>query len=277
VITPPSGGSNAGTGSASPARPEAPKPAGTGKPTVYDTEIERAPSSVADLSGRSAPVSRTNPGETGRSATTPGERPLTPAGRTSETQRPATDGKPLTGKPYKVQSGDRLSVIAREKYGDASYVSLIKQANPGMNENRILAGTTIILPDPPGGAPTVTPGSAERAVKPDAAAASGAGDKNSAVNGKRDSAAKQAGGTAKPETAATDSRGSGAASYTVRRGDSLRKIAKTKLNDENRWREILALNKDQVTDADELEIGMTLRLPPAEKSADTKQPRTRTP
>lgn len=51
-------------------------------------------------------------------------------------------------------------------------------------------------------------------------------------------------------------------SYTVRQGDSLRKIARKHLNDESRWPEIQRLNK--VSNADRIVVGAMLLLPPGD-------------
>jgi nucleoid-associated protein YgaU len=84
----------------------------------------------------------------------------------------------------------------------------------------------------------------------------------------------------KPESVDRTRTSTPSAAYIVRRNDTLRKIAKAKLGDENRWREILALNKDQLQNGDALEIGMTLRMPAGEKIAEKpaeNKPRARTP
>lgn len=295
VTTPPAGGSTANPASSAPPKTESPKPANSGRPTVYDTEIERAPTAVGDLSGRSSSPSRQTPSDPRFGPSSNSDKPLTPTGRNTEPARkPASDAKPVSGQSYTIQHGDRLSTIAREKYGDASYLKLIKEANPGLNENKIYAGTTIILPDREGSGganakPELTakrdrdgkldsanPAAAGRpGAKPETAANPAGAGKPTAGNAKTDGSVKANTDAAKPENAAKDQTGNAASSYTVRRGDSLRKIAKAKLNDENRWREIHALNKDQLASGDALEIGMTLRMPPADKPADANKPRGR--
>jgi nucleoid-associated protein YgaU len=52
------------------------------------------------------------------------------------------------------------------------------------------------------------------------------------------------------------------ATYTVRSGDSLSKIAKKQLGDGNRWQEIYALNRDVIgANPDLIKPGQKLRLP----------------
>jgi len=49
--------------------------------------------------------------------------------------------------------------------------------------------------------------------------------------------------------------------YTVRRGDTLSAIAKRRLGDADRWREIFDLNRDVIEDPDEIFPGQVLVLP----------------
>ena len=53
----------------------------------------------------------------------------------------------------------------------------------------------------------------------------------------------------------------GARSYTVMEGDMLSTISSNKLGTSRRWREILELNKDQLSDEFGLRPGMVLKLP----------------
>jgi nucleoid-associated protein YgaU len=49
--------------------------------------------------------------------------------------------------------------------------------------------------------------------------------------------------------------------YTVRRGDSLSRIAQAELNDASRWPEIFDLNRQVITDPDRIFPGQILVLP----------------
>jgi nucleoid-associated protein YgaU len=62
--------------------------------------------------------------------------------------------------------------------------------------------------------------------------------------------------------AATDS-APAAATYTVKAGDSLSKIAKEVLGDGSAYMSIFNLNKDQLTDPDKIKPGQVLKLPEA--------------
>jgi nucleoid-associated protein YgaU len=49
--------------------------------------------------------------------------------------------------------------------------------------------------------------------------------------------------------------------YVVKSGDTLSKIAKELLGDANRWPEILAANKDKITDPNAIKPGQELKIP----------------
>jgi len=48
-----------------------------------------------------------------------------------------------------IRPGDTLFEIARERYGDASFVRLIEAANPGVNARALRIGDRLILPEKP--------------------------------------------------------------------------------------------------------------------------------
>lgn len=54
--------------------------------------------------------------------------------------------------------------------------------------------------------------------------------------------------------------------YKVVKGDSLYKIAKSKLGDGNKWKEIYELNKDKIKNPNVIQVGMVLKLPEQKKS-----------
>lgn len=60
---------------------------------------------------------------------------------------------------------------------------------------------------------------------------------------------------------ATDKGLSGGGTYTVRKGDTLQNIARQKLGDSSRWREIHKLNKKKVRDPRKLKVGTVLKIP----------------
>jgi nucleoid-associated protein YgaU len=54
---------------------------------------------------------------------------------------------------------------------------------------------------------------------------------------------------------------SSTATYTVKPGDSLSKIAKQELGDAHAYMEIFNLNRDQLSDPDKIQPGQVLKLP----------------
>ena len=58
----------------------------------------------------------------------------------------ATATPTITGNSYTIQKGDTLFKIARAKYGDASAVRKIKEANPGLDADHVKVGQKINLP-----------------------------------------------------------------------------------------------------------------------------------
>ena len=54
-----------------------------------------------------------------------------------------------------------------------------------------------------------------------------------------------------------------AATYTVKPGDTLSKIAKDQLGDGNAYMEIFEANKDQLSDPDKIKPGQVLKIPTA--------------
>jgi len=52
-----------------------------------------------------------------------------------------------------------------------------------------------------------------------------------------------------------------ARTYVVKSGDTLSKIAKQLLGDADRWPDIIAANKDTLSDADEIKPGQELNIP----------------
>jgi nucleoid-associated protein YgaU len=53
----------------------------------------------------------------------------------------------------------------------------------------------------------------------------------------------------------------GAATYTVKPGDTLSKIAREHLGDANAYMDIFNANRDQLTDPDKIKPGQTLKIP----------------
>ena len=66
-----------------------------------------------------------------------------------------------------------------------------------------------------------------------------------------------------PTAAAAGPAAAPAATYTVKAGDTLSKIAKEHLGNANAYMEIFNANRDQLTDPDKIKPGQVLKLPVA--------------
>jgi nucleoid-associated protein YgaU len=131
---------------------------------------------------------------------------------------------------YTIQKGDTLYDIAIDHYGAGRYWTRIRDANPGIDPNRLKVGQIILLPP------------------------------------EQDQATGPAGGATRGETGTrgTPPEGRGL-TYVVGQGDTLTDIARNILGDGSRWREIYELNQDKLESPDVIPIGIELRLPPIEK------------
>jgi nucleoid-associated protein YgaU len=248
------------------------------KPVVPDAKPgDSTKSASGDPSRGSTPPStagetlKPSAGEKSTIATPPATDGNKPAGRKvirdSEIVRPGGPASPTGAKPaadsgtrttpgasaatsYTVAQGDTLSKIAAEHFGDESKWDLIKKANPTIDENKLKVGTKLNLP-PKADGTTV-------AAKPDAAKTA-----NDTLSGR-----PPAGPTAKPEKPTP---AAGSLTHKVTSGETLRKIARKELNDENRWREIYELNRDKLKSPDALDEGVVLTLPPVKKGEPPKK------
>lgn len=260
-------GSSPGSADPSGARPAADRPA----LPAGDTAGTESPRNNGATPARSGGPEL--PGPSGGDVLVPAKKP--PA----RDPEPATGGaRPAGSRPngtpanvptsamaeYTVQSGDTLSAIARDRYGSPDHWRAIVAANEGIDPNRLRAGQTLKLP----------PREAVRGAKPAAATKPPTGSQTTGpktVAGRDAAKPNEPASRQKPsETdAAKNTRGR---TYTVARGDSLTRIARQMLQDENRWREIYLLNRDKLRSPDAaLEIGMQLRLPPADRTAARQQ------
>jgi nucleoid-associated protein YgaU len=134
---------------------------------------------------------------------------------------------------YTWQSGDSYVALAKKLYGEPTKFTLIQNANEGRED--IQPGEKILVPV----------FDVENVVEADKhPAAKNDGKKKLVAEGAGSAPASAAGRT-----------------HTVKKGDSLWKIAKAELGDGGRWKEIFELNKDKLKTPEALRDGMQLRLP----------------
>lgn len=235
-------------------------------PEVSGPRISAPPNPPGTTPGSrvETPTARDDSNTARQAGVQPAPGPLTPPVARTDAP-PAVDsmsrlvnssGSAASNTTYSVKESDTLSDIARETYGDEKYWKAILEANPGLEPNRLFVGKKLILPPKE----AVLAGKA-RPATPAPAAATTTG-KASTVAGERLSAGRPA-GSAGPARSAR-------ATYRVGSGDTLIRIAREVLKNEDRWREIWELNKDRLKSADILPVGFELKLP--EGAGSTTQP-----
>lgn len=141
---------------------------------------------------------------------------------------------------YVIQKGDMLGAIAKK---NGVTLKALEAANPGVNPNKLKVGAKINIPAQTPSTPA-TPSSTHgtATTKP--------------ATGSHRTTTKPA--TTKPAAHTSIKPGS---SYTVKKGDSLRKIAKAAYGDENAWRRIFRANRGDMSSADDLTIGQVIKIP----------------
>jgi nucleoid-associated protein YgaU len=148
---------------------------------------------------------------------------------------------------YTVVRGDVLTTIAKKHHVT---LKALEAANPGVNPNRLLVNSKLNIPAPAAATGASTSGARAGGTSTTTPPASGA----RAATTRSSGATRTAGATA----ARTLAPGS---TYTVKRGDTLRKIAKAAYGDENMWRRIARSNRADLPNPNLLTAGQTLRLP----------------
>jgi nucleoid-associated protein YgaU len=152
------------------------------------------------------------------------------------------------GTSYTIKTGDSFAKIAKATYGNAkpSTIKAIEAANPGVDASKLKVGHKLTLPSDIGGksatsvpavtdVPTmnITPGNVDLGT-------------NSSIT---------------PPSATTKPAKAHPTSYTVKRGDTLRKIAKATLGAESKWKLLAKVNG--IDDPDSIYAGEKLKIPAA--------------
>ncbi len=126
--------------------------------------------------------------------------------------------------------GESLWEIAQREYGRGSLWSEIAKANPGrvQKDGTVRTGVRLLLPSPASLGVKAPPTAPHRSTK--------------ALASKRPAGAR-------------------ASKYVVGKGETLSEIAQKVLGRASRMDEILELNKELISDPDEIRAGMVLRMP----------------
>jgi LysM repeat protein len=158
-----------------------------------------------------------------------------------------------TGTTYTVQKGDMLTTIAK-RYNVS--VKAIEAANPGINVNHIKVNQKLNIPAGSAtagtGAPAATPAFGTTTLTPSTPSLSLGGTP-----------------TTRPSARGTATNGNGASriaakpgsTYTIKKGDSLASIAQAAYGNKSAWRRIYRANRGELSDANTIPVGTTIRLP----------------
>ena len=156
-----------------------------------------------------------------------------------------------------VQTGDTLAQLAFELYGDTRYAEALADANVHAIDTtgRPVPGATLIVPDHAG----LVAGTRAQAppAPPTPAAATTVVVVPPPARDLRPVAPAVPAAPAAPSFE----------EVTVGPGDNLSRLASKHLGDANRFAELYELNKDRLASADDVRIGMTLRVPGSAKAS----------
>lgn len=147
---------------------------------------------------------------------------------------PAHQAQALPFTPHHVKSGETLSSICRDYYGDSSLADDLARFNKIDDPGRIRKGHRLRLPP------------VDQLVRGIAATGSGS-----------DTATSQVG----PLPAVAPPARTSYRSYTIKAGDSLSTIAKDQLGTARRYHELFELNRDVLDSPDDLVVGTTIKIP----------------
>ncbi len=190
--------------------------------------VTRPPTTGSPVTRPTVPIARpeTTPADP---APTPTAIPTPPSRRDEPlaprgTQAPKPSTRRGGEREHVIESGDNLSYIADHYYGDERMWKAIQLANPNVNPTRLKIGDKLVIPSEADAREMIA----------------------------RQRAAERPIPAPKPASELT---------YVVASGDSLSKIARVVLGDVARWKEIYALNRDQLESPDDIKAGMKLKMP----------------
>jgi LysM repeat protein len=200
------------------------------------------------LSG-GAPVSHThNPGPSSLIIEPPS--PTTSSGFGPDITTPrthTTDGMGFSGglssgvgsSDYTIVKGDSFGKIAKANH---TTIKAIEAANPGVNSNKLKIGAKIKLPASSGTSSSGT-------------SSSGLSTYGTIATTRPAATRPSRSASTRPASALVGT------SYTVKKGDSLRKIAKAAYGSEKLWRLIWRANRQKLDNPNDIAPGMALKIP----------------
>lgn len=137
---------------------------------------------------------------------------------------------------HTIRRGDNLFDLAERYLGDGTKYPRIVDANPGLHPQRLQLGMKIRIPD-------------------------SASPSMSREDRLRQLARETESDPRKPKTQPAKKKSSETETYTVRKGDTLTRIAKRLLKDSNQWQTLYAMNRDQLSKPEALREGQKIRVP----------------
>ena len=168
---------------------------------------------------------------------------------------------------YAIQKGDTIGALAKKNH---TSTKAILAANPGVNPNRLKIGQKIKIPE----ASSSTGSSSSNSLGGTSLTGTGSSSfdttfgTGTATTKPATKGHKGTGTTgASTRAAAKSGKASGSQSslaggtYTIKKGDTLRKIAKSVYGNEQLWHRIFRANRGDLSSPNALKVGETIRLP----------------
>ncbi len=218
--------------------PQQPATAGLGEPMIIPQGLGSEPASSNLTNAIRQAGGSLQAGPDGNGVLTLGSGSVTSPGAVdSIRETPRLDPKDV--KIYRIQEKDNLYSIAKSNYGDPGLWRALAEFNEGRvgKDGTVRVGATIKLP----------PRHVLTGESPQAKAATAPVPSNDEATTRK--------------SPGTD-RNAPSRVHTVVKGDSLAKIAQTYLGSKGRVDDIVAANRDQISDPNQIRIDMVLRIPP---------------
>ncbi|HUO09861.1 MAG TPA: LysM peptidoglycan-binding domain-containing protein [Phycisphaerae bacterium] len=165
------------------------------------------------------------------------------------------------GGTYTIQKGDTFGSLAKKNHTTSK---AILAANPGVNPNRLKVGQKINMPSASSSASGST-GSSLGSLSGSTSVETFGSTATTPTT--RPSKLHKGAATRGSHTATKGTKGKApqaslaGGTYTIKKGDTLRKIAKSVYGDERLWRRIFRANRGDMANANDLKVGEVIHLP----------------
>jgi LysM repeat protein len=196
---------------------------------------------------------------------TPSHRPTLEIGSTPSSGSvdfPSVSSSSSSSTPgtYAIQKGDTFGGLAKKNH---TTTKAILAANPGVNPNRLKIGQKINLPGASSSDTSSSSSSSSLSSLSGTSTVDTLGSTSTATT--KPSKSHRTATTRSASTKGTKGKAPQASlaggTYTIKKGDTLRKIAKSVYGDERVWRRIFRVNRGDMASANDLKVGQVIRLP----------------